>query len=275
MPAKQKQTCPNHPGKKATKLCMGCGKYFCKECVNFVHGVAYCSECEDVAAQLREAKTMSDSGAEEDYGEAPGMNYAPTGEDAVWEKSFESSKMVKVNRQRLAALNHPLPLQEYQASSVKRIVAHAIDLGIILLLAIGPFVLYERGWFRSFLPADEEGSFLVLFVHAVLAFFYYRIIFVYLVGGRTFGRVVAGIRLVNSKGAYPGFGHSLIHTLLEAVGDLPLMIPAVVNGIAHMISKENKSLIDRLTGTQVVEDEPWHDVAQKRLYAEDVSRMGS
>jgi len=271
----KKITCPNHPERKATKLCMGCGTYFCTECITFVHNVAFCPNCQNVAEELRETY----QGRAEDqpgsvYAEAAeseGPKYVATAEDARWEEGFDSSQLVQITRRRLSELERPLPLEEAQAGVVRRTLAHLIDLAIILTLAVGPFLLMENGTLQRVVALEGDQLFLACLIHGIAAPLYYRFILT-IFGGVTLGRVATGIRLVNQSGAYLGIFQALVHTILEAVADLTGAL-LLLNGLVALLSKGRKSLIDRIVATQVVIDASWRKVARKRIYQEDAARL--
>lgn len=37
--------CHNHPDREAERACVGCGKFFCADCVTEIHGKSYCKPC--------------------------------------------------------------------------------------------------------------------------------------------------------------------------------------------------------------------------------------
>ncbi len=43
------ETCVNHPGKKAFRVCKSCGKNFCAKCMTHWMGEYYCEECGEKA----------------------------------------------------------------------------------------------------------------------------------------------------------------------------------------------------------------------------------
>ena len=90
-------------------------------------------------------------------------------------------------------------------------------------------------------------------------------------GGVTLGAAAAGIRVVDSSGRYLGGGQALVYTILQAV----MMIPPLflLNGLAVTLSKDKRSLIDKVLGSQVVVNQDWQQQTQKSIYVEDVSRL--
>jgi len=54
--------CKNHPKKEAEKTCVGCGNFFCSECLNQVKNRNYCKDClaemlSDKIDEEKESKT--------------------------------------------------------------------------------------------------------------------------------------------------------------------------------------------------------------------------
>jgi hypothetical protein len=37
--------CQNHPDKEVKGACVGCGNFFCEDCLTQVHGKNYCKKC--------------------------------------------------------------------------------------------------------------------------------------------------------------------------------------------------------------------------------------
>ena len=37
--------CTNHPEKEATKICVGCGNFFCDDCLTKIKNKNYCKDC--------------------------------------------------------------------------------------------------------------------------------------------------------------------------------------------------------------------------------------
>jgi len=270
----KKETCSNHPNRKAARICMGCGKWFCTECLTFVHNIPYCSDCQAVAEDLRGAvQERAEDQPDSVYGEAAsgdGPVYAPTGEDAIWEHGFDSSKMVKITRGRLAELERSLSLVEDRAGILARAIAFVIDFAVTAVLALGPFYLEAQGRLSGILP-DPNTRFLVLMVNLVLSLFYYRLPLFHF-SGVTLGRVVPQIRLVDQKGKFLGFGQAVVYTILQTVMYIPPLF--LLNGLVAALSKDRRSLIDKILGTQEVKEGAWHERARKAIYFEDISRLG-
>ena len=252
---------------------MGCGKYFCAKCVSLVHNVKYCKDCGEVAEDYRGAyEEREESGGysgPESESEEDAPKYAATGEDAVWESSFDSAQMIHLTRDRLNRIQRDLPLGEANAGLISRAFAHIIDLAFILLVAGGPLYLYLIDKLDGVIPLEDELLFPILMIHGLFAFLYIRLPFT-LYGGTSLGKVVTKIRLVDQSGKYLAFFQALVHSILMAVLDLTGLF--LINGIVTLFDKKRRSLVDLMLGTQVVSEEVWKRIAQKQIFNEDLSR---
>lgn len=190
--------------------------------------------------------------------------------DSRWESQFDSAQMVKVTRSRLARLQRAMPLEQIKAGAMARGVAFLIDAAISFTLALGPFWLEDQGYLDRLLPEVELRT-LILIGHGVAALIYYRFFFA-LLGGRSFGRVVAGTRLVDSAGRYLNGIPALVHTILQTVSFIPPLF--LINGLVAAARKSQCSLIDGVLNTREVKDGPWFKLAQKSIYRDDVSKLG-
>ena len=104
----------------------------------------------------------------------------------------------------------------------------------------------------------------------LLALFYYRLPFA-LYGGRTFGRIIAGTRLVDHEGRYLTFIQAVVHIILQTVTFIPPLF--LVNGLISLLRKDHSSLIDLILNTREAKDTPWVKVAKKSIYGDDISRL--
>jgi len=52
--------CPNHPENEVTGACVGCGNFFCGDCLAQVHGKNYCKAC---LVELAETKNRESPAA--------------------------------------------------------------------------------------------------------------------------------------------------------------------------------------------------------------------
>jgi uncharacterized RDD family membrane protein YckC len=254
---------------------MGCGAKFCTECLTFVHTVPYCENCRDTAEELQEAyKERASMEGDSVYGDGTEVteepNYAPTGEDAVWEQGFDSHKMVKIHRGRLSELERTVPLKHITASFIGRAIAWGIDFVCIVILMVFPFYLEAGGTFHRLFP-DPDVRFLVLFVHAVLAPIYYRLPFL-LYGGMTLGGLFGRVRVVDQSGRFLGFMQAVITCILQAICLIPPLF--LINGIFVLFTDRRRSLLDIILKTTLVQAHPWEEEAAKAIYREDVERLG-
>ncbi len=190
--------------------------------------------------------------------------------DSRWESQFDSAQMVKVTRNRLARLQRAMPLEQIKAGALARGIAFLLDAAITLLLAGGPFWLEKQGYLDNLLP-DMEIRTLVLIGHGAAALIYYRLFFA-LLGGRSFGRVVAGTRLVDGAGRFLKGIQALVHTILQTVSYIPPLF--IINGLVAALRKDQCSLIDVVLNTREVKESAWFQLAQKSIYRDDVSKLG-
>jgi hypothetical protein len=47
--------CPNHPEKEVKSACVGCGNFFCEDCLTQIHQKNYCKNC---IVELAESKDL-------------------------------------------------------------------------------------------------------------------------------------------------------------------------------------------------------------------------
>lgn len=78
----------------------------------------------------------------------------------------------------------------------------------------------------------------------------------YLIGeavwGRTLGKLVSGMVVVDRYGRPPGFGKAALRTLLRVVEVNPLLFGAIPAGVAILASAHRQRLGDMAAGTYVV-----------------------
>jgi len=176
----------------------------------------------------------------------------------------EPARIVEPARPRAAPAHRstaPLPREEAKvttdstvmatpASLVRRLVASLVDLSLIALVAgfflagavliIAPKGLsLTHGLLAIALPA--------LLLSAVLSFVY-TTVFAFLFQGKTPGRRLAGIRLVDRTGSAPGPGHALLRAALSLVS-FALFLSGFWLGL---FDRRGQTLHDKLTRTFVV-----------------------
>lgn len=122
-----------------------------------------------------------------------------------------------------------------------RFIALLVDMPIqltaILALTVGTSFLGDAG------PA-------VFAVGGFLVFFGYPIAFETLAGGRTPGKMVAGLRVVTLDGSPVGFLPSAVRNVVRVVDSLPSVY--VVGTVAVLLTQRNQRLGDLAAGTLVV-----------------------
>jgi uncharacterized RDD family membrane protein YckC len=124
---------------------------------------------------------------------------------------------------------------------IARLLDTLIQFAIIFALALGIYVTSAPGVVRA-----------VVRVLFFLVLFGYDIPFEVLNGGRTIGKLAAGIRVVGAVGEPVGFLASAIRTILRIVDFLPV---AYVAGVICMVAtKRDQRLGDLAAGTIVVRD---------------------
>jgi uncharacterized RDD family membrane protein YckC len=124
---------------------------------------------------------------------------------------------------------------------IARLLDTVIQLAINFALALGLFFTSAPGFVRAIAAV-------VLF----LVIFAYDVPFEVLNGGRTIGKVAAGIRVVGDLGEPISFFTSAIRTILRIIDFLPVLY---VGGVVCMVStKHDQRLGDLAAGTIVVRE---------------------
>lgn len=70
--------------------------------------------------------------------------------------------------------------------------------------------------------------------------------------GRTLGKLVTGLVVVDAEGRRPGLGRALVRTLFRLIEVNPFLLGGVPAGIVVMITKDRRRLGDLVAGTYVV-----------------------
>jgi hypothetical protein len=106
--------------------------------------------------------------------------------------------MVKVTRNRLARLRRAMPLEPNQGGRHGQ--GNRLFSSMRPSRSLSPVHSgwNKQGYLDKILPEVQTRA-LVLLVHGFAALIYYRFFFA-LLGGRSFGRIVAGTRLVDGAG---------------------------------------------------------------------------
>jgi uncharacterized RDD family membrane protein YckC len=124
---------------------------------------------------------------------------------------------------------------------VARLLDTLIQVAIILALVLGVALSSPPGYVRAIV--------LVLMFLVLLA---YDLPFEVLNGGRTIGKVAAGIRVVGRNGEPVGFLASTIRTIMRIVDFLPALYAAGV--VAIVATGNDQRLGDLAAGTLVIRD---------------------
>jgi uncharacterized RDD family membrane protein YckC len=85
--------------------------------------------------------------------------------------------------------------------------------------------------------------------------------------GRTVGKFVTGLKVVNQNGDLPGYGASTIRTLFRLIEVNPFLVGGAPAGLVVLISKENRRLGDMAASTFVL---PVKDIEQFHRQATSV-----
>jgi uncharacterized RDD family membrane protein YckC len=124
---------------------------------------------------------------------------------------------------------------------IARLLDSVIQLGIILALFFGTGIASPPGVVRAF-----------VFVVVFLVMFAYDVPFELLNGGRTVGKMTAGIRVVGPRGEPITFLASAIRNIIRIVDFLPALYAI---GVVSIVStKRDQRLGDLAAGTIVVRD---------------------
>lgn len=92
-------------------------------------------------------------------------------------------------------------------------------------------------------------------VWLALVFAYYPIFEVLL--GRTPGKMIAGIVVVNEKGSYPTIVQSITRTVFRIVEINPILFGGLIAGIVVLSSKNRQRLGDMVARTYVLTDQDY------------------
>src|SRR5262249_31409832 len=73
--------------------------------------------------------------------------------------------------------------------------------------------------------------------------------------GKTLGKLLCGLKVVDARGAAPGIGKAVVRTLVRFFEINPLMMGGLPAGIAVLASKKRQRLGDMAAGTFVLKTE--------------------
>ncbi len=157
-----------------------------------------------------------------------------------------------------------------------RSYAFVIDWHIRLVVALAwlvGFGLLYSGTLNFF---DAEGrdatEALIVFAPAVIIYFLYHPILEVLMGGRTPGKRIAGIRIVTTDGGVPGVGALLIRNILRLLDSLPTVY--VIGLACTVFTRQSVRIGDLAAGTLLVYDEAEKVGAMDDLNSGAIQRLG-
>ncbi len=133
----------------------------------------------------------------------------------------------------------------------RRFVAHVFD-GLMVLVAyivIGSVVATQTGGMTEDGFAMEGGPALIAILLTFLVSLAYFSILESSGGGRTLGKLVAGIRVADISGGRCSFGQALIRNILRLVDGFAFYLVGLV---LVLMSDKNQRLGDRIAHTMVI-----------------------
>jgi uncharacterized RDD family membrane protein YckC len=153
------------------------------------------------------------------------------------------------------------------AGPLTRLFAWAIDIAVLFgALAVIVFAGCIVSAFLSFGVGTDLGWAIVIFVAATLYYGYFGF-FEWLWSGRTFGKQVLGLRVLQSHGMRISAFHAIARNLVRTVDSLfPLY---TVGGLALLVTRRAQRIGDLVAGTIVVRDEKPDAVPSAKLLAEE------
>ena len=159
-----------------------------------------------------------------------------------------------------------------------RSYAYTIDWHIRLLLGIAWWALGTFLYFGSLelIDPDDPGfstySFTVL-IPAIALYALYHPVLEIAMRGRTPGKRIAGVRIVNLAGETPSVGALLIRNLLRLIDSLPTGY--IVGLTATVITRHSVRIGDLAAGTLLIYEDPKDTGMQKLQFSQDsVNRHG-
>jgi uncharacterized RDD family membrane protein YckC len=154
-----------------------------------------------------------------------------------------------------------------------RSFAFIIDWNIRMLAALAWFAVGSLITFGTLELSDDPGTSFVLVVvlPAIAIYFLYHPVIELIMAGRTPGKRIAGIRIVKTDGAIPGFGAILIRNVLRLIDSLPTAY--CVGLVVTVFTEHSVRIGDIAAGTLLVYDEP-EDKALERISVAAIGRLG-
>ncbi len=149
-------------------------------------------------------------------------------------------------------------LQLSIAGPGSRSYAFVIDWHIRLLVALAwlvvvMLVLYGRLAWNPGGGKMGAGTELLLTLPALAIYFFYHPLFEIFTRGKTPGKRIAGVRIVNREGGIPSVSAILIRNVFRLVDSLPVFY--VVGLVATVLSRQRLRVGDMAAGTILIQDE--------------------
>jgi uncharacterized RDD family membrane protein YckC len=155
-----------------------------------------------------------------------------------------------------------------------RSYAFIIDWHIRLLAAVAWFAIASLliGQMRGAVAPGLRTFSLIAIAPGLAIYFLYHPVIETLMHGRTPGKRVAGLRLVNRDGGAPGVGALLIRNVFRLVDALPTLY--CVGLVTTLINKESLRIGDIAAGTVLVYDAAPAEEALQSLSVHAVESLG-
>jgi len=144
------------------------------------------------------------------------------------------------------------------AGAGARAFAFLIDWFVRLILALAWFtaaaLIYNGSVSLAPPPQSDAGWFGAVVAPALAIYFLYHYVLELAMRGRTPGKRMAGIRIINRDGGAPGVGALLTRNVFRLVDSLPLFYG--IGLIAVMATHEHRRIGDMAAGTLLAYDAP-------------------
>lgn len=124
---------------------------------------------------------------------------------------------------------------------VRRWAASCLDLLFLAVLLVAPLAFGDRVFF---IAAGVWALFLTAYYPVFEG-----------LTGRTFGKLLCGLKVVDAAGGKPGVKRALLRTLVRLVEVNPFLLGGIPAGIAVMTSRKRQRLGDAAAGTFVLKTE--------------------
>ena len=244
--------CPNHKMRNAEFVCMGCGKLYCRECVEQVHGVYFCKGCEDKAQEF-----VSDASYDEVSGPGSDSKYQifDSTEDKKWEKTFDTTSIMELSHKDIKEFPNTIPIEKHIAGFFIRLAGYILD--CIFFVPFYWILSKFPEWFT--LTIEDELWPLVASGLTYTAIIFYRIIFEGW-GGRTPGMMLTDIKIININGKDISTARGIARALATIIIEIPFL-GWLVALLSFFFTPLRQCLNDIIAGTYVVRYNRWYKEA--------------